>query len=91
MFEVIYNTAPMKKKLPFNANAIFALLFFFGFFANFVQTATVFIDDYATSASTEYTAATGTIGINTLWNVNRNGSDCGARITTGIKTLINDA
>jgi trimeric autotransporter adhesin len=54
------------------------------------QIATVFNEDFATSAGSFYTLAPGPIGTSTTWNLSRSGTDFGAGITSGRMILGND-
>lgn len=81
----------MQLNLPFSFNRIFFLLLFIaGSQFSGAQT-TVFSDDYATSAGTTYTTATGAVGTSAKWSLTRSSADFGAKIDAGQLTLTNDA
>jgi hypothetical protein len=80
----------MKRKLLY-ANVCYALVLFFCLVKASAQTTTVFNDDFATSAGTSYTTATGAVGTSTKWSLTRSGNDFGARINTDFLSITNDA
>ncbi|MFN7012948.1 MAG: beta strand repeat-containing protein, partial [Bacteroidia bacterium] len=55
------------------------------------QIATVFNDNFSTSAGTTYTTTPGPIGTSSTWNLSRSGVDYGAGINSGLLVLGNDA
>lgn len=75
----------MKKRL------LLAALILFGVANLHAQIATVFNETFTTSAGTAYTTASGPIGTSPNWNFLRSGADFGARINSGMMTLVNDA
>lgn len=79
----------MDRVLLKSFKAVVALGLFFTIGAS-AQTS-VFSDDFATSAGTSYTTATGAIGTSTKWSLTRSGADFGAKIDGGLMTLTNDA
>ena len=81
----------MKKLVPRTLIRILLIFIFHGFCSSTYGQATVFTDDFTTSAGTSYTSAAGAIGTSTNWSLSRSGSDFGARITSGSMSLTNDA
>ena len=70
---------------------LLTLLFFISALPSVAQTATVFSDDFTTSAGTTYTTTNGFIGSSTRWSMVRSGTDFGAGINGGRMVLSNDA
>ncbi len=81
----------MKTLLNFKNNRNLLSLFCTLSTAFSIAQTTVFNDDFTTSSGTTYTTVTGTIGNSTKWNMSRSGNDFGAKITSGMMTLVNDA
>ncbi len=81
----------MKTSLSFrkNRNIVFLLCMLSSMYG--IAQTTVFNDDFTTSAGSTYTTVTGAIGSSTKWNMSRSGNDFGAKITSGMMTLVNDA
>ncbi|WP_284650856.1 T9SS sorting signal type C domain-containing protein [Flavobacterium terrisoli] len=77
----------MKRRLLFTA----LLLVFFSTVNLNAQVATVFNDNFTTSAGTTFTTANGPIGTSPTWNLSRSGVDYGAGINSGLLILGNDA
>lgn len=77
----------MKRRLLLTA----LLLVFFSTKNLNAQVATVFNDNFTTSAGTTFTTTNGPIGTSPIWNLSRSGVDYGAGINSGLLILGNDA